>query len=119
MVISNYGFSFFSIGAEIVKKVGLFDENYYPAYYEDFDFEDRVRKMGYKNNIKYPDVNINLLDTTVTVKSDPKLMAGKNITDISNKAYYDAKFVGFNWTCYNWELQRRVDNDWNFLETSV
>ena len=119
MVISNYGFSFFSIGAEIVKKVGLFDENYYPAYYEDFDFEDRVRKMGYKNNIKYPDVNINLLDTTVTVKSDPKLMAGKNITDISNKAYYDAKFAGFNWTCYNWELQRRVDNDWNFLETSV
>jgi hypothetical protein len=65
------------------------------------------------DSINYP------IEKIFTVKSDPKLMAGKNITDISNKAYYDAKFAGFNWTCYNWELQRRVDNDWNCLETSV
>jgi hypothetical protein len=39
-------------------------------------------------------------------------MKGKNITDISNKKYYEDKFAGFNWTCYNWELQRRIDNDW-------
>lgn len=113
MVISNYGFSFFSIGSEIIKKVGIFDENYYPAYYEDFDFEDRVRKLGYTRNIKYPDVNIELLDTTVTVKSDPKLMEGKNRTDISNESYYKQKFAGFNWNWYNWDLQRRIDNDWN------
>ena len=115
MVISNYGFSFFSIGSEIIKKVGIFDENYYPAYFEDFDFEDRVRKMGYKNNIKYPDVNIKLYDTTITVKSNPKFLKGKQITDISNEKYYKEKFVGFNWTCYNWELQRRLDNDWDLL----
>lgn len=119
MVISNYGFSYFSIGAEIIKDVGLFDENYVPAYYEDTDFEKRVRDMGYANRILYPDVNINLLDTTVTIKSNPKYAEAKKITDLSNQHYFNKKFAGYNWTCYNWDLQRRIDNDWDKYETTI
>lgn len=119
MVISNYGFSYFSIGAEIIKDVGLFDENYVPAYYEDTDFEKRVRDMGCGNRILYPDVNIDLLDTTVTVKSNPKYAKAKEFTDLSNQHYFNKKFAGYNWTCYNWELQRRIDNDWDKYETTI
>jgi GT2 family glycosyltransferase len=32
----------FTIGAEVVADVGLFDENYYPAYYEDTDYLERL-----------------------------------------------------------------------------
>jgi GT2 family glycosyltransferase len=119
LTISNYGFSYFAVGSEIIKKIGLFDENYYPAYYEDFDFEKRVRDSGYTNNVVYPDINIKLYDITITVKSNPIFLKGKQITDISNKKYLDKKFAGFNWNCYNWELQRRIENDWNQYENSV
>jgi GT2 family glycosyltransferase len=80
MVISNYGFSYFSIGAEIIKYVGLFDENYVPAYYEDTDFEKRVRLMGYGKKILYPDVNVDLLDIAITAKSNPKSATVDGVT---------------------------------------
>jgi GT2 family glycosyltransferase len=112
VVISNYGFSYFSIGRNIIQEVGLFDENYFPAYYEDTDWEKRVRDMGYAKQILYPDVKIKLLDTTITVKSNPQYMKRKEQTDLSNQHYFNKKFAGYNWTCYNWDLQRRIDNDW-------
>jgi len=112
IVISNYGFSYFSIGRNIIQSVGLFDENYFPAYYEDTDWEKRVRALGYEEKILYPDVNISLLDTTVTAKSNTKYMKRKEETDISNKNYFDKKFARYDWRCYSWDLKRRVDNDW-------
>lgn len=112
LTISNYGFSYFAVGSEIIKKIGLFDENYYPAYYEDVDFEKRVRDSGYSKNVIYPDINIELLDTTITVKSNPIFYEKKKITDISNQHYLNKKFVGFNWNCYNYELNRRIQNEW-------
>jgi len=33
---------------EAIQAVGLLDERYF-AYYEDFDFTDRIRKAGYRN----------------------------------------------------------------------
>jgi len=119
LTISNYGFSYFAIGSEIVKKIGLFDENYYPAYYEDFDFEKRVRDSGYSKNVVYPNIDIKLNDITVTVKSNPVFMKGKKYTDISNEKYLNKKFAGFQWNCYNWELERRIENDWNKYENTI
>jgi GT2 family glycosyltransferase len=112
LTISNYGFSYFAVGSEIVKKIGLFDENYYPAYYEDVDFEKRVRDSGYTKNVVYPDINIKLYDITITVKSNPKYIEKKKITDISNQNYLNRKFANGNWNCYNYELDRRIRNDW-------
>jgi GT2 family glycosyltransferase len=34
----------FTIGMGVVSKVGLFDEGYYPAYYEDTDYERRLQR---------------------------------------------------------------------------
>ena len=36
----------FSIGMGIVEMVGLFDEGYYPAYFEDTEYERRMAGMG-------------------------------------------------------------------------
>jgi GT2 family glycosyltransferase len=119
LTISNYGFSYFAVGSEIVKKIGLFDENYYPAYHEDVDFEKRVRDSGYAKNVIYPNINIELYDITITVKSNPIFAEKKKITDISNQHYFNKKFAGFNWNCYNWELERRLENEWIDDEITV
>lgn len=36
----------FTIGMGVVSKVGLFDEGYYPAYYEDTEYERRMAQNG-------------------------------------------------------------------------
>jgi GT2 family glycosyltransferase len=36
----------FSIGMRVVQKVGLFDEGYYPAYFEDTEYERRMGEHG-------------------------------------------------------------------------
>jgi len=36
----------FTIGMGVVEKVGLFDEGYYPAYFEDNDYERRCQSAG-------------------------------------------------------------------------
>jgi hypothetical protein len=37
----------FTIGMRVVQTVGLFDEGYYPAYYEDTEFERRMSSNGF------------------------------------------------------------------------
>ena len=37
-------FSIFALTAASVARVGLFDENFFPAYYEDNDYENRIRR---------------------------------------------------------------------------
>jgi len=36
----------FTIGMRVVQKVGLFDEGYFPAYFEDTDYERRADRAG-------------------------------------------------------------------------
>ena len=36
----------FTIGIDVVRKVGLFDENFYPAYFEDNDYQRRLDDAG-------------------------------------------------------------------------
>lgn len=117
-LITNYGFNAFSLGASFVKDVGLFDENYYPAYYEDEDYENRARHMGLGHKILYPNIPVKIYDSCTTAKSGGYLDKKKK-TDISNKNYYDTKFAKDPLECYNWKLQRRIDNDWITNENTI
>jgi len=36
----------FALGMRVVRDVGLFDEGYYPAYFEDTDYERRMFRAG-------------------------------------------------------------------------
>jgi len=39
-------FQAFALGMGVVRDVGLFDEGYYPAYFEDTDYQRRMRRAG-------------------------------------------------------------------------
>jgi len=117
-LISNYGFNAFSLGANIVKRVGLFDENYFPAYYEDEDFESRVRMAGLGNKILYPDIPVKIYGSCTTAKSG-NYEKQKNKSNMSNKAYYQKKFASGSLKCYNFDLQRWIDNRWEDMKKPI
>ena len=48
VVTSSKGFAAFTIGSNVIRKVGLFDEGFAPAYHEDTDYEHRLRCAGIK-----------------------------------------------------------------------
>lgn len=50
------GWSAFAVTDYIIKQVGLFDENFFPAYFEDEDYDVRLKVMGFK--LKTMDVTI-------------------------------------------------------------
>jgi GT2 family glycosyltransferase len=41
----------FTIGMAVVRDVGLFDEAYYPAYFEDLDYERRMARAGVESTL--------------------------------------------------------------------
>jgi hypothetical protein len=117
-LLSNYGFNAFSLGAGIVEKVGLFDENYFPAYYEDEDFENRARIMGLGRNILYPDIPVKIQGSCTTAISGG-YKNQKEKSDKSNKQYYENKFSSDPLKCYNWDLKRWINNRWEDNEDPV
>lgn len=46
ILLSECRWSCFVITYQAVLKYGLFDENFYPAYYEDVDYERRIQLLG-------------------------------------------------------------------------
>jgi GT2 family glycosyltransferase len=112
LLISDRGFSAFALGSDVVKQVGIFDENYQPGYYEDTDYERKIRQLNLAGCLAYPAVSVTLYDTETTMKSDPKFQIRKRRTDLSNSAYLQAKFAGPDWGRREWDLQRLLDNDW-------
>lgn len=119
LVWSDKAWDCYTIGSNIIKTVGLFDENYYPAYYEDTDYSERLRRYGLSNAIVHSDAPMNQIGTCTTIASDKDLAIKNTKTNQSNREYFHSKIYGEGWTSWNywsWSLQRRIDNDW---ETNV
>ena len=114
LILSIQAWNTFSIGSNIIKKIGLFDENYYPAYHEDTDYIERIRLNNMQENLIYSDINMNSLGVSTTMHSDPKFFERNKITGEDNRLYYMNKIYGDDehYDCYKWDLQRRIDNDW-------
>lgn len=118
LVTTHRGFCVFSLGENVVRKIGLFDESYYPYLFEDSDYSDRVRLSiidGNKNNLELVDIS-NVFDKSIgdgtTVASDLKLK--RKIGDIhkKNQDYYnlkksqDFKMIG------DWNIDIRRSQEW-------
>jgi GT2 family glycosyltransferase len=43
----QYRFACFTVGERVVESIGLFDERFFPAYWEDHDYERRAAMQGY------------------------------------------------------------------------
>jgi len=88
-VKTNVSYSCFTIGEEIVKKVGLFDEYIYPAYFEDNDYDDRMVLAGLKDSMYFPGIHMEQLggEPSQTINSDRKLMSMNMGTFSKNGEY--------------------------------
>jgi len=111
ILYGNHGASFFALTRYGVEKVGLFDENIYPAYLEDCDWSYRadllgVRRMalpgclavhgGPRDAHAPSSAGEGWLSGSCTVNSDPVLREKNMRTHGANFNYYRAKWGGIN-----------------------
>jgi GT2 family glycosyltransferase len=102
MLYGNHGASWFAITAAAVDEVGLFDENFYPAYLEDCDWGYRADLLGVRrrnvegvnsfHGAKFTDG----VHGSATIYSDPELRKKNGRTHASNFDYYRRKWGGNN-----------------------
>lgn len=95
----------FAIGEEVVRRIGLFDENLYPIYFEDNDYMKRADDAGIK--IEYLAAPVGH-DNSSTIRSDENLARQNDRTFSNNNDYFKAKTEG-RW---DWALDRRRSNYW-------
>lgn len=95
----------FGITANCVQRVGLFDENFFPAYGEDIDYMRRCRLLGVEH--RYLQGTGMRHDRSSTVKALPAELQDRNReTFEANKAYYERKWGG-------WEGQETFEHPFN------
>ena len=83
-----YNWSSFILSQEIVQKVGYFDEAFKKAFFEDNDYEYRMKLKGVK--IKYQDnLNAQVYKNSQTIERDP-LLGGY----LENRELYLKKWGG-------------------------
>ena len=92
----------------VIQKVGLWDPNLYPAYFEDNDFERRMEHHGFHPHAVAP-VNH---ENSSTIKSDPELNRRNNDTFQRNRKYYDRKSAAGDVTGGVYDLAIRRANEW-------
>jgi len=112
LIKTSQAWSSFSIGSSIVKTVGLFDENYHPAYYEDNDYEARISRLGLREFSVSADINVIAYGSATTIQNSQELFNRNISTNESNYKYWQEKFnsPGVK-DAGQYSLQRRIDND--------
>jgi GT2 family glycosyltransferase len=95
----------FAIGEQVVRQIGLFDENLYPIYFEDNDYMRRCIQAQIA--IVYADVVVHH-DNSSTINSDPNLHNQNRRTFADNENYFKQKYAGL----WHWSLDRRRQNYW-------
>lgn len=87
----SHGYSFFVLNKVAIDTVGFFDQNFWPAYYEDNDYDYRCRLSGLKPEFcetKSTHIGSNSL------RVDAKLRSTHNNTFRLNGEYYVRKWGG-------------------------
>ena len=100
--------SAFVIGEEVVDKVGLFDESYYPLYYCDNDYERRADNLGIPK--RHIAAKVHHLNSATkyhgnTVRND--------VTFARNGGLFQSKINANDFTDHGWQLKIRRGNRWD------
>ena len=103
----------FSIGENIIKVVGLFDENYYPIYCEYIDYNFRIKNKNLESSIKYNIFDVYENDDAQTIKSDKNFFIKNLETEKNNKEYFNKKIKNNDWGNKGWSLDIRRKNSWD------
>lgn len=99
----------FVIGDQVVEKVGLASERFYPAYFEDNDWQRRIEHAGLP--IEKMDVPIDH-DNSSTLHSNPAFGERNSQTYIMNMNFYQRKREAGDYTESPWALGTRRWNEW-------
>jgi GT2 family glycosyltransferase len=99
----------FTIGEQVVQRIGLFDEALYPAYFEDNDYLRRAAK--HRLPITYLDIETGH-DNSSTIQSDTRYRFRNSTTFKNNAQYYNLKTRLGDFSQGSWELNIRRENDW-------
>lgn len=96
------------VGAEVVKSIGLFCEEFYPAYFEDWDYERRAIAKGFSVTISQAGINH---EPSSTIKSNENLNLLNLTTFASNRDLYESRNELSD--AGHWNLQRRIELSWD------
>jgi GT2 family glycosyltransferase len=100
----------FCVGEEVVRRVGLFDEALYPAYFEDNDYERRaVHKNVHIRSVFIPTQHEN----SSTIGADRGLREKNAVSFQNNAIYYNNKMAKNDYGQGAWSLDRRRRNAWD------
>jgi GT2 family glycosyltransferase len=101
-------YQFFGVGENVVQKVGLFDENLYPANFEDDDYQRRCEIAGVEFRIvsaPHSHVKQGTVHATEWVAQNAR-------TYNANEVYFVRKVDRDDLTAGEWSLKIRRANDW-------
>lgn len=100
----------FCLGYEAVATCGLFDEGFFPAYFEDNDMALRLKKAGIEiRKVHIPSDH----DNSSTINSDHRLQAYNNETFRNNQTYFQEKVARGDSGPGTWSVVRRRENSWD------
>jgi len=96
--------SAFVLGENVVEQVGLFDERFHPIYFEDNDYERRIKAAGFEAKF----IHASLLHD-----NSSSLHSQNDVTFHRNHELYKSKVESGDLTEGNWSLTIRRDNRWD------
>lgn len=103
-------YQFFGLGEKVVDAVGLFDENLYPANFEDDDYQRRCEAAGFKvTQVSVPHTHVK----QATVHA-PEWAANNARTYEANERYHKWKVARGDVTAGEWSLRIRRANNWEW-----
>ena len=116
MIGSTEGFSCFSLGENVVRKVGLFDEHFYPYTSEDDDYQERFFRIAKLNkDLEYLNKCVEVFapnGPAQTIQSDSELLDRYAATFNKNKKYYHLKQSQNFAIDGSWDIDVRRDQEW-------
>lgn len=113
-----YGYGAFALGSNIVEQVGLFDECYYPIYFEDWDYRDRIIESGLESQVigeptpRERPTTVNDGGGSATILSNSNFQEKNKETQIANAQRYHHKQMSGDWSVVGWSLSHRRAAEW-------
>ncbi len=104
----NTKWSAIVLGEKVVAEVGLYDERFYPLYFDDNDYERRIDHAGLKKKTLAAKVHH---DNSATLNSG--YQAENSRSYMANMALYQEKGKNGDFTQGEWSLQVRRANRWD------
>ena len=99
----------FTVGANVVDKVGLFDESFHPAYFEDDDYGWRCHHAG----MQVIQSDIPVAHRNSSTVAEPRYKERNLLTFGNNAQYHHGKRAAGDLSEGRWSLSRRRANSWD------